>query len=153
MADVALSDDIQFPDLTAALATGDEKLVGVLGVDPDFENFKMSLDEIGIFVRGYKSYAFNITQAGTADPTVTVLKNDLGGAVVWSRSNSGRFLATLIGAFPSPVLNQGFIGQVLGMQLKLSRSSSAAFFLEQKDLAGTYTDVITDIPGEIRVYF
>ncbi len=49
---------------------------------------------------GYKVYAALLTQSGTDAPVATVLQNTLGGAVVWSFSGSGEYVATLSGAFP-----------------------------------------------------
>lgn len=48
----------------------------------------------------YKVYTAFITQSGTDDPTVTVLQNNLGGNIVWTRDNTGRYIGTLAGAFP-----------------------------------------------------
>ena len=41
--------------------------------------------------RGYKVYTALLTQSGTAAPVATVLENTLGGAVVWSRINTGAY--------------------------------------------------------------
>jgi len=48
---------------------------------------------------GVKVYRALLTQTGTDDPTATVLENTLGGTVVWTRNNPGRYDATLAGAF------------------------------------------------------
>lgn len=45
-------------------------------------------------------YVALLTQTGTDAPVATVLKNTLGGTVVWSYSGPGDYLATLTGAFP-----------------------------------------------------
>jgi hypothetical protein len=50
---------------------------------------------------GYLSYVALLAQTGTDDPTATVLKNELGGTVVWTRSRAGLYIGTLAGAFPS----------------------------------------------------
>lgn len=49
---------------------------------------------------GVKVYRAVLTQSGTDAPTATVLENTLGGTVVWTRDNPGRYVATLVGAFP-----------------------------------------------------
>lgn len=46
-------------------------------------------------------YAAIVTQTGTANPTATVLQNDLGGTVVWARSGVGVYSGTLTAAFPA----------------------------------------------------
>jgi len=48
---------------------------------------------------GYKVYTAIITQAGTAAPVVTVLKNTLGATINWSRANAGRFDGDATGLF------------------------------------------------------
>jgi hypothetical protein len=47
----------------------------------------------------YKSYSALVTQTGTDNPVATVLSNDLGGTVVWTRDSVGNYSATLAGAF------------------------------------------------------
>jgi len=54
----------------------------------------------GAPVVGYKRYIATISQAGIADPTVTVLENTIGD-IVWTRLGVGYYLGTLIGAFPN----------------------------------------------------
>jgi hypothetical protein len=49
----------------------------------------------------YKEYVATVTQTGTAAPAATVLNNTLGGTLVWTRSATGTYLATLTGAFPT----------------------------------------------------
>jgi hypothetical protein len=53
----------------------------------------------GAPVVGYKKYIATISQAGIADPTVTVLENTIGD-IVWTRIAVGRYHGTLSGAFP-----------------------------------------------------
>ena len=50
-------------------------------------------------VNGVEVYSALLTQAGTAAPVATVLRNDLDGAVVWARSIAGVYTGTLVGAF------------------------------------------------------
>lgn len=51
-------------------------------------------------IRPYKVYSALFSQSGTNDPTVTVLENELGGEIVWTRQDVGIYRATLVGAFP-----------------------------------------------------
>lgn len=46
-----------------------------------------------------KVYKALLTQTGTAAPVATVLENTLGGTVVWTRTSTGYYSATLNGAF------------------------------------------------------
>ncbi len=46
---------------------------------------------------GYTVYTALITQAGTAAPVATVLQNTTGGTIVWTRSSTGRYVATISG--------------------------------------------------------
>ena len=45
-------------------------------------------------------YVAILWQSGSDAPTATVIKNDLGGDVVWTRMVAGKYRATLAGAFP-----------------------------------------------------
>ncbi len=47
----------------------------------------------------YLVYTALLTQENTDNPTATVLENTLGGAVVWTRTVAGSYVATLTGAF------------------------------------------------------
>ena len=46
-----------------------------------------------------KVYIALLTQSGTDAPVATVLKNTLGGTVVFTRDEAGTYLATLAGVF------------------------------------------------------
>lgn len=48
-----------------------------------------------------RRYVATLTQSGTDAPTAIVLLNTLGGAVVWTRDEAGRYTGTLNGAFPA----------------------------------------------------
>ncbi|HRN79970.1 MAG TPA: hypothetical protein PKY29_04425 [Ferruginibacter sp.] len=52
-------------------------------------------------ILGYREYVAHLQQEGTDAPVATVLKNTLGGTVVWARSSTGIYTATLVGAFTS----------------------------------------------------
>jgi hypothetical protein len=47
-----------------------------------------------------KMYVALMTQSGTAAPTVTILKNTLGGVPTWGRDEAGHYEVVLAGAFP-----------------------------------------------------
>jgi|TARA_R110002074_G_scaffold373884_1_gene550138 hypothetical protein len=46
---------------------------------------------------GYTVYTALITQAGTAAPVATVLQNTTGGTFTWTRTSTGRYVATISG--------------------------------------------------------
>jgi hypothetical protein len=48
---------------------------------------------------GYKVYTALLTQSGTDAPIATVLKNTLGGEIVFTYDNIGIYTGTLTGAF------------------------------------------------------
>jgi hypothetical protein len=50
--------------------------------------------------KGYSEYEALITQQSTGNPTVLILKNEIGN-IVWTRTNPGRYYGTLSGAFNS----------------------------------------------------
>ena len=52
-------------------------------------------------VPSYKVYSALLTQSGTNDPVATVLENTLGGTVVWTRESLGKYVGTLLNAFPT----------------------------------------------------
>ncbi len=63
-----------------------------------------------------KVYVALLSQAGTAAPVPTVLQNTLGGTVVWTRTGTGQFKATLVNAFtadktylPNPNVDAQFV--------------------------------------------
>jgi hypothetical protein len=66
---------------------------------PDGSGGYVWRDTTAVPVAGYKEYTALISQTGTSAPTVTVFKNDLSGAIVWTRSTTGVYIGTLTGAF------------------------------------------------------
>jgi hypothetical protein len=49
----------------------------------------------------YKGYVFNISQSGASAPTVAVLGLNEIGTIVWTRTTTGVYVGTLVGAFPT----------------------------------------------------
>lgn len=49
----------------------------------------------------YLVYTARITQSGTSNPSATVIGDNTIGDIVWTRSDVGRYIGTLTGAFPS----------------------------------------------------
>lgn len=114
---------------------------------------------------GYKVYRALLSQSGTNAPTAVVLENTLGGTLVWTRSNAGKYVGTLAGAFP---INKCSIGNGDGSSgvimytdiinqyiLMLSRLSDNTIELKQFNsyfLAATTDGIASAIPVEIIVY-
>ena len=46
---------------------------------------------------GYTVYTALITQAGAEAPVATVLQNTTGGTITWTRTSTGRYVATISG--------------------------------------------------------
>ena len=101
----------------------------------------------------YKKYIANISQAGTNDPTLSILENDLGD-LVFTRAAIGRYEATLTGAFPTQ-------GQVYLMvsnsqvdtYLRIFWTSTDTIEIRTLDFTNTLTDGLLDYNTlEIRVY-
>jgi hypothetical protein len=65
------------------------------------ETLQTEVDGLRTDVGTYKEYVATITQSASAAPVPTVLHNTLGGTLVWSRTATGTYLATLTGAFPT----------------------------------------------------
>lgn len=52
-------------------------------------------------VSGEKQYIALLNQTGTSNPTVTILKNTLSGAITWTRTGVGTYEGTLTDGFPT----------------------------------------------------
>lgn len=102
----------------------------------------------------YLVYTALLTQSGVNAPIATVLKNTLGGTVVWTYDVPGSYIATLVAAFPL-AKTWLYISQYGDdtFQNYLERSSDDVIRLYTYD-AGTPTDSLlaTIASIEIRVY-
>lgn len=110
-------------------------------------------------LRGYNSYVALVTQTGTNAPTATVLHNSLGGTVVWSRTDTGQYQATLAGAFPAdkiavdPVTNTAD-GPINGVGSNVTRADDNSITVLTFDTA-TYNGLDAQLSNSIitiRVY-
>jgi len=100
----------------------------------------------------YRVYTATLTQSGTAAPTVTVLQNNLGGTVVWSRTGVGEYKATLASVFTSNKTVCFVNNAIPNTQLQAYPISTSIVELDQQNLAGTAIDELYGNCIEIRVY-
>ena len=112
----------------------------------------LSLDDI----RGYKVYTALLTQSGTDAPVATVLENTIGD-IVWTRFNTGEYLATLAGAFidGKTYINIGqnvTYGIGTGAINTTENTLNTIRVNSSSDFAGFEDDILTNTPIEIRVY-
>lgn len=105
----------------------------------------------------YLVYTALLTQSGTDAPVATVLENTLGGTVVWSYLDIGRYTATLSGAFTSAktvvLFNYNYIGTENARTSGSSRATDNTVNLVTFDTGGNPADAImTGATIEIRVF-
>ena len=117
---------------------------------------KSQLD--AVVVRPYKVYTALLTQISISNPVATVVENTLGGTVVWSRTSTGIYTATLNGAFlPSKTTVMPFFGTING-GVSLNQTISGVRIDNNSigirtSAGGSLTDVLLlDATIEIRVY-
>jgi len=128
-------------------ATG-EVLAKASATDGDVE----WVDPIG----GVKEYVALLSQNGENAPVATVLKNTLGGTVVWTYASVGNYNATLIGAFieNKVFLPKGLIRGVIGDEFyftMIRQSDDVVSLLVQTELM-VELDGFGNIPIKIEVY-
>lgn len=108
----------------------------------------------------YLKYVALLSQSGTDAPVAAVLENTLGGTVVWSREDVGRYSATLTGAFTAnktwcSAIAGGYYGN--SVFLLFTRIDSDTAMLQSYDYNGLglqdiSTDTEKEVSIEIRVY-
>ena len=100
---------------------------------------------------GYKVYSALISQSGTSDPTVIVLKNTIGN-IVWSYSDVGDYIGTLAGAFTANK-TMCFYGSILGRFMYIEVMSTDTLELSTANITNTPTNSLLNSQSiEIRVY-
>ena len=103
-----------------------------------------------------KTYRALVTQSSGTAPTATVLENSLGGTVVWARSSTGTYTATLTGAFTSAktfIMQPGESGTIAAIKNVLAVRTSADVVTVTTGAGGTLEDsVLSSYPVEILVY-
>ena len=103
---------------------------------------------------GYLEYVALLTQTGTNAPVATVLKNTLGGAVVWTRDALDNYRGTLTGAFPAekvwiqPRYTTDIVTPTRKWEIKRDNNNSVVVIVTD----GFYADGFAETHIEIRVY-
>lgn len=102
----------------------------------------------------YQKYIANISQVGTADPTITILENTIGD-IVWTRVGVGVYEGYLLNAFPTPDKTYLMVNQINSAQgvYYLTWASTSQIFLSWYDF--TYTQLDSTLQYntiEIRIY-
>lgn len=112
-----------------------------------------SAPESSVAVKVYRAL---VSQATTAAPTATVLENSLGGTVVWARSSTGTYTATLTGAFTSAktfIMQPGETGTIAAIKNVLASRTSDNVITVTTGAGGTLEDaVLSTFPISILVY-
>jgi hypothetical protein len=102
----------------------------------------------------YKKYIANISQAGTSDPTLSILENDLGD-IVWNRIGAGQYDGVLLGAFPTSSQVYAIIQSFNIYAAHVAIYNSDADTIQIFTLDNTYAPVdgvLFNTTLEIRVY-
>lgn len=100
----------------------------------------------------YKVYVATLSQSGTSAPSPIVLQNTLGGTVVWTRTGTGNYVATLNGVFTSNKTVAFVNTSINDTQLQSYRVDNDQVRLDQQNLSNVSTDGLYGNCIEIRVY-
>jgi hypothetical protein len=134
----------------------------IIGNGQTLENDGMVVSDLtvtgtinGDAVVPYKKYIANITQSGSAAPTVSILENTIGD-IVWTRTSSGVYQGVLFNAFPDDfktylTINQNL--QNLGGVNYISWWDGSTIQIDTLDSAFTNSDTLLSLTTiEIRTY-
>lgn len=123
------------------------------GVSGFWSIITSSAPESSVAVKVYRAL---VTQSSTTAPTATVLENSLGGTLVWARSSTGTYTATLTGAFTSAktfITQPGESGTIAAIKNVIAVRTSADVVTITTGSGGTLEDsVLSSYPVEILVY-
>lgn len=95
----------------------------------------------------YLEYEATLTQSGSSAPVATVLKNTLGGTLVWARSTDGVYTATLASAFTANRTSLE-VGQNSGVLTFFYRNTTSQLVLNSVNLGMTNAD---DLLSETKI--
>lgn len=129
-----------------ALLNADGTAVGAGAVqagqyyDLTFDGASLRLPPMGASL-GYLEYVATLNQTGTNAPVATVLKNDLGAPIVWSRDSTGFYKGTLNAAFTvnKTTVTVGNVGQ--------SDFYTVVFFNGFPNTIDLFVSLLTNIGG------
>lgn len=100
----------------------------------------------------YRSYSAELFQSTTTAPVVTVMPGNQLGNIVWARTGTGVYTATLLGAFPVS-LTLLFNATTVNGLIKMTHTSANVITINTFTLAGAAQDgVLDNIAIDIRVY-
>jgi len=102
----------------------------------------------------YLVYTALLNQTSTNAPVATVLKNTLGGTVVWTRTSPGLYVGTLTGAFTA---NKTWCISINGVGnheviSRIHRANDNQVEIYATDTNVFDDDILVDTNVEIRVY-
>jgi hypothetical protein len=129
-----------------------------LNLDETFDEISTAFNslEASIPTKGYTEYVALVNQSSTNNPTVTVLKNDLGGTPVWTRTGTGSYKMTLAGVFTTNktyvMIGQNYQNNY-GELTYAYWNSTNDVYIETVNASNTPTDGLLVIRTiEVRVY-
>ena len=96
----------------------------------------------------YKVYTALLSQSGTNAPVATVLENNLGGTIVWTRTSAGLYTGTLAGVFTANKTWTSITSTATGTVTGAVRTSVDAVTVATSSL----DSALTNSAIEIRVY-
>jgi hypothetical protein len=104
--------------------------------------------------RPYKVYTALLSQTGTNAPVATVLENNLGGTVVWTRYGPGGYSGTLTGVFTSLKTWSTISGNynTPNSFLRLNRTDLNSMSIVTESGTSTSDNILELTSIEIRVY-
>ena len=151
-------------DLTsypAGTAAQDTLLIGtqvnVLQADGTKRNLtrNFSISDVASLINtgfdgGYKVYTALLTQAGAAAPVATVLQNTTGGTIVWSKTGTGAYTATISDSLFT--LNKTMVFINGGSATSTANIEWASPTRTTVTLDTTADSVLTGASLEIRIY-
>ena len=116
-----------------------------------------SVSVSGVPLVEFREYVALLSQSGVSAPAATVVKNSLGGDLVWSRDGSGYYSAYLASAFPAGKVicfsSMGWL-EFEGFEryATLLRNSDNAIALKIWDRDVQSCDGFLDLSIQVRVY-
>ena len=100
-----------------------------------------------------KVYVALLTQTGTNAPVATVLKNTLGGTVVWTYDSAGIYIGTLIGVFTLDktysIISQSISNLATSVVYRTSANTVQVLSAEEGNVVD---DILSNTSIKIEVY-